>query len=107
MRFLCLAYGAEEDWKALSQDEQDALLAQDDVLRGRGDLVAVVGDAVVLRAWDGTPETTSGPYCAGDLPLAGFGVIEAESLGEAIKLTKDTPCARARGVVELRPLVDV
>ena len=27
MKFLCLAYGSEKDWKALTKDEQDALLA--------------------------------------------------------------------------------
>ena len=26
MKYLCLAYGAEKDWKALSADEQAALL---------------------------------------------------------------------------------
>ena len=28
MKFLCLAYGAEADWRALSAEEQAALLAQ-------------------------------------------------------------------------------
>ena len=50
MKFLCLAYGAEKDWKALTKDEQDALLAQDEVLRKRGALMAAVEPAVaVLR----------------------------------------------------------
>ncbi|MGD0472316.1 MAG: serine hydrolase domain-containing protein [Candidatus Velthaea sp.] len=31
MKYLCLAYGAEADWQALTADEQQALLAQDDV----------------------------------------------------------------------------
>jgi len=35
MLFLCLAYGDEKDWKALLKEEQDALLAQDEVLRGQ------------------------------------------------------------------------
>lgn len=33
MKFLCLAYGAEADWKALTQDERDSFLAQDEILR--------------------------------------------------------------------------
>jgi hypothetical protein len=33
MKYLCLAYGAEGDWRALSRAQQDALLAQDEVLR--------------------------------------------------------------------------
>jgi len=106
MRFLCLAYGDERDWVALSKEEQDEVLAQDEVLRRRGDLVAAVGEGVTVRAWDGTPSTTAGPIQAGDLPLAGFSVVEARDLDEAIELTKDTPCARARGAVELRPLLD-
>ena len=35
-----LAYWDEKDWNALTRSEQDALLAQDEVLRRRGDLVA-------------------------------------------------------------------
>lgn len=45
MKYLCLAYGDEKDWNALSETEQDSLLAQDEVLRNRGDLVASVQTA--------------------------------------------------------------
>ena len=31
MKFLCLAYGDENAWNALTTGEQDALLAQDEV----------------------------------------------------------------------------
>jgi hypothetical protein len=37
MKFLCLAYGGEADWKALSKQEQTDVLAQDEVLKSRGD----------------------------------------------------------------------
>ena len=106
MRFLCLAYGDEKDWLELSQQERDALLAQDEVLRRRGDLVAAVGPAVTVTAWDGEPRTTDGPYARPDVPLAGFGVVEADDLEHAVSLVADTPCARAKGYVELRPLRD-
>jgi hypothetical protein len=33
MKFLCLAYGRAADWQALSKSDQDALLAQDEILR--------------------------------------------------------------------------
>jgi hypothetical protein len=29
MKFLCLAYGDEKDWKALSKEDQAALLRED------------------------------------------------------------------------------
>jgi hypothetical protein len=108
MKFLVLAYGAEEDWKKLSKEEQDALLAQDEVLRRRGALVAAVEQApVTVCAWDGTPDVTRGPFAEARAPLAGFGVIDAADLDEAISLVKDTPCARAGGAVELRPITAI
>jgi hypothetical protein len=106
MRYLVLAYGAEKDWDALTQSEQQALLAQDDVLRKRGDLVAAVEPATTnVRAWDGTPTTCEGPFASSPAPLAGFGIIEAASLEEVVQLVAQTPCARAKGAVEVRRIL--
>jgi hypothetical protein len=109
MKFLILAYGDAKDWNRLSKAEQDALLAQDEVLRRRGGLVAAVAQAATttVRAWDGTPDVTRGAFAESRAPLAGFGVIEAADLDEAIALVKDTPCARAGGAVELRPITAI
>lgn len=105
MKYLCLAYGGEDDWKALTESEQAALLARDDVLRERGDLVAAVGlQVTTVRAWNGIPATSEGPLTDTKLPLAGFGIIEAADLNEAVRLIADTPCARAKGAVEIRPI---
>ncbi len=104
MKFLVLAYGAEKDWEALSKRDQEELLAQDDVLRGRGDTVAAVERGVTVRAWDRTPHLTDGPFARSDVPLAGFGVIEARDLDEAVSLVARTPCAVARGAVEIWPV---
>jgi hypothetical protein len=103
MKYLCLAYGDEKDWKVLTKEEQEALLAQDQVLLKRGDLVASVGRAVTtVRAWDGTPNVTERAFADSPAPLAGFSVIEANSLSEAIGLVAGTPCARAKGAIEIR-----
>jgi hypothetical protein len=108
MTFLCLAYGDEKDWVALSKAEQDALLAQDEVLRSHGNLVAAVEQGVTtVRAWDGTPSLSNEPFAPLRAPLAGFGIIEAADLAEAIALVANTPCARAKGAVELRPIVAI
>ena len=106
MKYLCLAYGDETEWKTLSKSEQDALLAQDEVLRKRGDLVAAVEPScTVVRAANGAPQTSEGPFGGSFLPLAGFGIIEAANLDEAVRLVAKTPCARAGGAVELRPIL--
>jgi len=108
MKFLVLAYGAEKDWVALSKAEQDELLAQDEVLRKRGATVAAVEpSAVTVRAWDGTPDVRHETFASPAVPLAGFGIIEAADLDEAIRLVKDTPCARAGGAVELRAITHI
>ena len=38
------------------------------------------------------------------LPLAGFAIIEADNLAEAIDMVSRTPCAVTHGVVEVWPL---
>ena len=108
MKFLCLAYGDEAGWNSLSEGERREVLAQDAVIRDRGNLMAAVQTKVTsVRNWDRTLEVTDGPFAQGELPLAGFSVIEAESLKEVIELVSNTPCARARGVIEIRPFWDL
>ena len=105
MRFLCLAYGREEDWVALTDDQRRSLLAQDDVLRARGALISVLGEPTVVTAWDGPTKATSGTYGQAPAPLVGFSLIEAADLEEAVALVAGTPCAVARGAIEVRPLL--
>lgn len=107
MKYLVLAYGAEEDWLALSPTEQQALLAQDDVLLARGDLVAALGHPTTVRAAGGEIVTSGGAFARAALPMVGFGLIEADDLDHAVRLVEGTPCARAKGAVELWPIRDL
>jgi hypothetical protein len=43
-------------------------------------------------------------FLSSALPVAGFALIEAADLSEAIEIVSKTPCAVAHGVVELWPL---
>ena len=108
MKFFCLAYGAERDWKALPKLEQDALLAQDEVIRKRGALMAAVdSDYTTVRAWDGMPTITKGPFSEPETPLAGFSIIEADSLEDVIQMVAKSPCARANGAIEIRRIASM
>ncbi len=105
VKFLCLAYGKEADWLALPETRRAELLAQDNKLRERGALVSVVGEPTLVRAWDGPVVRTENPYASSDAPLVGFSIVEAADLDEAVDLVAGTPCAVARGAIEVRPLV--
>ena len=108
MKFLCLAYGDEKTWDGLSEREQNELLAQDDLLRERGDLVAAVGKGVTtVRAWDGNARTEKAGFASSRLPLAGCCIIEADDIEDAVRLIADTPCARAKGAIEVRPIIQI
>lgn len=103
MKFLCLAYGDEAGWNSLSDEEKREVLAQDAVIRDRGNLVSAVERTVtVVRNWDGNRVVTREPFARDELPLAGFYVVESENVEEVIELVSNTPCARARGVIEIR-----
>jgi hypothetical protein len=108
MKFLCLAYGDEKDWNVLTKKEQDEMLAQDEVVRKRGALMAAVQTkTTTVRAWDGKPITTDGTFADSKAPLAGFSIIEAADLDEVIRLVAGTPCARAKGAIEIRPIMAI
>ncbi len=108
MKFLCLAYGDEDGWHSLSESEQQEVLAQDVVILERGNLMSAVQTQVTsVRNWDENLEVSDESLAQPPLPLAGFSVIEAESLNEVIELVKNTPCPRARGFIEIRPFWDL
>jgi hypothetical protein len=102
MKFLCLAYGDEAGWNSLSDEEKRDVLAQDGVIRDRGNLVSAVERTVTaVRNWDGNRVVTGERVDRNELPLAGFYLIEAENVEAVIELVSNTPCARARGVIDI------
>jgi hypothetical protein len=104
MKFLCLAYGDEDGWNTLSEAEKEETLSQDAVIRDRGNLMsAVKPNVTTVKNWDGNLEVNEAPFSKPVLPLAGFSVIEADSVDDVIALVKNTPCARAKGAIEIYP----
>ena len=104
MKFLCLAYGDEAGWNSLNEDQKREALAHDAAIRDRGNLMSAVKATVTsVRNWDGHLDVNNAPFVGTALPLAGFSVIEAENVEEVIRLVANTPCARAKGVIEIRP----
>jgi hypothetical protein len=107
MKFLCLAYGSADDWNAMTKQEQAEVLEQDERIRNRGDFMAAVQTAVTtITNWNGNLITKNESYSKLTLPLAGFSIIESKDIDDVIQLVANTPCARAKGAIEIRPFWD-
>ena len=106
-RFLTIGYGDERGYESTDADVRRHAHAHDAWLAEQGAVIGIAGAPVQVRNTDGKAVTQAeGPFLRADLPVAGFGLIEAASVEEAIDLVAHTPCAVARGVVEVWPLLD-
>ncbi len=103
--FVTIGYGDPADYDRTPQGVRDAAHAQDAKLVSDGALVGIAGAPVQVRNPDAAGlETRDGAFMSSDLPIAGFAIIEAASLEEAIDKVSRVPCAVAHGVVEVWPL---
>jgi hypothetical protein len=107
-KFITVGYGDEHGYQKTDALKRDAAHAHDARLKAGGALIGVAGSPVQVRNHDGAGlQTTSGSFMNSTLPIAGFAVIEAKDLDEAIVLVSETPCAVAHGVVEVWPLKEM
>jgi hypothetical protein len=103
--FITIGYGDEAGYERTPQELRDAAHAHDDRLVADGVVMGIAGTPTQVRNTEATgTTTTTGPFARTDLPVAGFAVIEADTLEAAIALVADSPCAVAHGVVEVWPL---
>lgn len=105
--FITVGYGDRDGYERTDAAVRDDAHAHDDRLRTGGARMGVAGAPVQVRNHDGAGTTTEpGPFMQSSLPVAGFALIEAASLDEAVTMVAGTPCAVAQGVVEVWPLND-
>jgi hypothetical protein len=103
--FVTIGYGDREGYDGTEPAVREAAHAHDARLRGDGAIIGVAGAPMQVRNHDAAGvRTERGPFLESSLPVAGFAVIEAESLDQAVELVARTPCAVAHGVVEVWPL---
>ena len=105
MKYLCLVYGEESKLGTLSDEE---CLAYDAALHKSGQCLAAealqpVQTATTVRVCNGKVSVTDGPFAATKEQLAGFYLIEARDLNDAIRVAAKIPPARP-GCVEVRPI---
>lgn len=103
--FVTIGYGDEAGYQQTDQAIRDAAHAHDERLQRDGALMGVAGTPTQVRNHDGAGvQVETGPFMQSALPVAGFAIIEAADLPEAVRLIEKSPCAVAQGVVEVWPL---
>ena len=103
--FVTIGYGDEAGYERTDPAVRDAAHEHDARLRAGGALMGIAGDPVLVQNHEAAGvHTRTGPYMRSDLPVAGFAIIEAATLQEAVELASQAPCAVAHGVVEVWPL---
>lgn len=104
-KFVTIGYGDRAGYDRIDAAIRDAAHAHDARLRQSGVLMGVAHTPVQVRNPNaGGVETRTGPFMSSSLPVAGFAIVEAATLEEAVKIVSKTPCAIAHGVVEVWPL---
>jgi hypothetical protein len=105
MKYLCLVYLEEQKLHAVPDSE---CLVCGEGFRQRGLLVAAealqpVETATTVRVRNGRVSITDGPFAETKEQLAGFYLIEARDLNDAIQVASKIPPAR-EGSIEVRPI---
>lgn len=105
MKYLCLVYGEESLMR--QQPDRDCVDYVEKLV-GSGQFVAgqalePVHTATTVRMRNGKVSVTDGPFAETREQLAGFYLIEARDLNEAITVAAGIPPARI-GSIEVRPI---
>jgi hypothetical protein len=109
MKYLCLVYSNETELHGLPESPEDReCFAYADTLAKSGHMLAgealePVATATTVRVRNGQLSITDGPFAETKEQLAGFYMIEASDLDEAIRIAADIPPARV-GSIEVRPV---
>ena len=105
MKYLCLVYLEKDKWNAVPDGE---CATCGEGFRDRGVLLAAeplhpVETAATVRVRSGKVSVTDGPFAETKEHLAGFYLLEARDLNEAIQMASKIPPAR-EGSIEVRPV---
>jgi hypothetical protein len=105
MKYVCLVYGEEKKIGAMTDDD---CMVYDQALRDAGRCLASEAlqparTATVVRVRKGKVSVTDGPFAETKEVLAGFYLIDAADLNDAIQIASRMPPATV-GTIEVRPV---
>ena len=112
MKYLCLIYTEEAAAAKMSKDEIGQMMAEygaftkDIQASGKyvgGNPLQPISTATTVRVRNGKVSTTDGPFAETKEQLAGYYLIEAKDLNDAIQVGSRIPGAKI-GSIEVRPI---
>jgi hypothetical protein len=111
MKYLCLIYLNEQEMDAMPAAEMNALNARhldfNDGLRQTGHFIEAEAlepgrTTACVRVRNGKPSVTDGPFTETKELVAGFYLIQARDMNEAVQIAERIPSAPL-GTIEVRP----
>jgi hypothetical protein len=110
MEYLLLIYADEKGWAAMDEAAQGAAAGKciafgeafAEHIKGSNSLQPTTA-ATTVRVRDGKPLIIDGPFAETREQLAGYYLVEAANLDEAITLAERNPIA-SHGSIEVRPV---
>jgi hypothetical protein len=106
-KYIAIGYGDQTGYDHTTQAVRDAAHAEDAKLCVEGALIGMAGVPIQVRNPDAKGlDTRIGPFMSSALPVAGFAIIEAADLDDAVRKVSNVPCSVAQGVVEVWPLLE-
>ncbi|TKS60997.1 MAG: hypothetical protein EWM73_03028 [Nitrospira sp.] len=115
MKYLLLVHHDEEAFGKMSETKRKEMLAESVQLTHQlhaneqyvhASPLHPAATAVVVRVRDGKPLVTDGPFIETREQIAGYFLVNARDLNEAIRIATRVPGARI-GSVEVRPLIEI
>ena len=115
MKFMLIVYHDEEFFNKIEKEKRQQMLAESieltHQLHAAGQYLSAsplqpAATAVMVRVREGKPLVTDGPFAETREQIAGYFLINARDLNEAIGIASGVPGARI-GTVEVRPLIEI
>ena len=115
MKFMLIVHHDEEAFSKIEKEKRQQLLAESieltHQLHAAGQYLSAsplqpAATAVMVRVREGKPLVTDGPFIETREQIAGYFLINAQDLNEAIRIAARVPGARI-GTVEVRPLIEI
>lgn len=104
-KFVTVHYDKRDGYERTSESVRGEAHQQDLCLTEEGALVGIAGSPVQVRNAEVKGVTARhGTFMQVELTVAGFAIIDASDLEEAIAKVSHIPCAVAQGAIEVKPL---